>query len=80
MEKKQDKNESPLRGLRQAGILTGIPMVMVAGLLVGYFFGSWIDKSFNVNPWGKTLFSILGIIAGIKQTIRLIKDTTKDDE
>ena len=80
MENKENKNDHPLRGLRQASLLTGIPMVMVAGLLVGFFFGSWIDKSFNVSPWGKILLSVLGIIAGIKQTINLIKETTKDSE
>ncbi len=57
-----------------------IPTVMVAGLVVGYFFGEWIDRSFQVSPWGKSIMSVLGIAAGIKQTIRLIQESTEDNE
>ena len=80
MDKKREKNERPLRGLRQVGLLTGIPMVMVAGLLVGFFFGSWIDKTFNASPWGKIILSTLGVIAGFKQTVNLIQEVTKENE
>ena len=66
--------------MRTVGLLTTIPMVMVAGLIVGYLFGNWVDKAFGWNPWGKVVLSILGIIAGIKQTIRLIRDATKENE
>lgn len=96
MEKKSDKNERPLGGLRspaadhqprdssgglrQVGLLTGIPMVMVAGLLVGYFFGSWVDKFFHISPWGQVIFSILGIVAGFKQVFSLIEQANKENE
>ena len=77
MENKPERNESFER-FRAIGLLTTIPMVMVAGLLVGYFFGSWIDKVFHVSPWGKIVLSILGVIAGFKQTIRLIQEATAE--
>ncbi len=79
MKPKQEKNEGLFGGLRDIGILTMIPMVLVAGLIVGYLFGSWVDKTFGLNPWGKVVLSVLGIIAGVKQTIRLIRETTKEN-
>ena len=80
METKLGKDEHKSSGLRQVGLLTTIPMVLLAGLLVGFFFGSLVDRSFNTNPWGKVVLSALGIIASIKQTIGLIQDATKDNE
>jgi len=80
LQNKQNENEPPFRGLRQVSLLTTIPMVMVGGLLVGYFFGNWIDRFFKCSPWGKVTLSILGIIAGFKQTIRLIQEATKENE
>ena len=77
---KEIRKENPFRGLRNVGLLTMIPTVMAAGLVVGYFFGEWIDRSFKVSPWGKMILSVLGIAAGIKQTIRLIQESTKENE
>jgi len=57
-----------------------IPMVMVAGLLVGYFAGHLVDQWLSTDPWGKLVLSLLGVIAGFKQTVRLIRETTKQDE
>ena len=74
------KTEGSLKNLRTIGILTTIPMVMVAGLLVGYFAGNWIDGKFHVSPWGKLVVSLLGVIAGFKQTIRLIKDAMNEPD
>ena len=76
---KQENNQRPLRGLRNIGLLTMIPMVMVAGLIVGYIFGNLLDHYFKTEPWGKVILSILGVVAGIKQTIELIKDVSKEN-
>lgn len=72
------QNDNGMRGMRTVGLVTLIPMVMLAGLLVGYYFGNWIDGRFGTSPWGKIVLSILGTVAGIKQTIGLIQEVIRD--
>ena len=77
---KKSGNGSSVNGLRDIGLLTMIPMVMVAGLVVGYFFGNWVDQKFQTSPWGKVVLCILGIIAGVRQTIDLIRKSIKESD
>ncbi len=79
MQNKEEKKQSASpSGLRSVGLFTMIPMVMVAGLLVGYFFGTLLDKTFGWTPWGKIILSVLGVTAGFKQTIHLIQEATRE--
>ena len=80
MTKHDQKGEEKYQSIRNVGLVTMIPMALVSGLVVGYFFGNWIDNHFRTNPWGKIILSVLGVIAGIKQTVNLIQEATKEDE
>jgi F0F1-type ATP synthase assembly protein I len=55
-------------------------MILVAGPLVGYWMGQWVDGRFGVDPWGKTGLSLLGFIASIKQVVTIIKRWAKEAE
>jgi len=35
-------------------------------------------RKFGSDPWGKTILSLLGFVASIRQVVELIKDATKD--
>ena len=61
------------RQLRHFVLLTTIPMVMVAGLIFGYAVGYFFDRWLSTNPWGMVVFSLLGIISGARETVRLIR-------
>ena len=65
---------------RQLGIAVTIPMVLLAGPLVGWFIGSWLDKKFGTHPWLVIIVSIMGFIAGVRQTIHMIRDISHDDK
>jgi F0F1-type ATP synthase assembly protein I len=62
--------------------VTTIPMILVAGPLVGYWIGVWLDSRFGIDPWGKVIVSLLGFVASLKQVVsiiqRWIKETEKD--
>src|SRR3989338_10178870 len=64
--------------IRNVGILITIPMVFAAGPIVGFLIGYWLDQKFGSDPWGKTILSLLGFVASIRQVVELIKDATKD--
>lgn len=66
--------------MRKIGQVTTIPMLFVAGPLVGFWFGAWIDQKFTSDPWGKTILALLGFAASIKRTIVIIKDWTQEEE
>lgn len=57
---------------RQAIVLTAIPMVLVAGPLVGVLIGSYLDGKFGTGPWIMIVFLILGAGASIKQVKQLL--------
>lgn len=66
--------------VRSVGIVTTIPMVLIAGPLAGFWIGSWIDVRFGIDPWGKSILLLLGFVASLKQVIEIIKRWIKDTE
>jgi len=65
-------------GLRQVALLTAIPTILAAGPILGYFIGDFLDRYFSTSPWLMILFSAMGIISGVRQTVILIKRVTKE--
>ncbi|TAK09638.1 MAG: AtpZ/AtpI family protein [Candidatus Manganitrophaceae bacterium] len=61
---------------RQAMILTAIPMVLVAGPLVGFLIGNYLDGKFGTAPWLMIFFIIMGAGASIKQVKQLLAKTS----
>ena len=75
---KDDKSEFYKR-FRQIGILTSIPFILVAGPLVGYFAGSWIDRKFGTEPTVTFVFIVLGVLASMREMVRIIKEVLKQE-
>ena len=53
---------------------------MVSGPVVGYFIGNWLDGRFGTAPYLVIFFSILGLTAGITETIKVIKRIAHDEQ
>ena len=68
-----DGPDPKYEGMRQLALLTSIPMILLAGPIVGYFIGNFLDQLFGISPWLMVIFSVLGAVSGVKQTITLIK-------
>jgi hypothetical protein len=69
---------------RKAGIALMIPALMGAGPIVGYFLGGalvrWIKP---LAPWSdgvKFGCLILGLLAGIRESIKIIRRISRDDD
>ena len=62
--------------LRDAGFYTLIPMVMVAGPLLGYFVGLFLEKKFGGEPWPVTCGVLIGLAAGFRQVFLMLVDKT----
>jgi F0F1-type ATP synthase assembly protein I len=61
------------RGMRTAGLAMTIPFLLVAGPLVGLWLGTWLDGRFGTVPWGQLGLVVLGFVAGVRETIRIIR-------
>jgi ATP synthase protein I len=59
--------------IRQAGLLTTIPVLLAASPIIGFFIGRFIDRKVNTEPVFSAVFLLLGFIAGAIQTARVVK-------
>ncbi len=51
---------------RTTGAIAGIGWVLVAGILLGYFAGTYLDSKLGTAPWMLVLGVALGTAAGFR--------------
>ena len=60
-----------------------LPMLMVAGPVVGYFFAWLIIRWFDVGPpWDgriRIIGTVIGALAGFRETVRVIKKISSEN-
>lgn len=66
--------------VKQLGVLTTIPIILLVGPAIGFFLGSWIDRKFLIYPWVTTIFVFLGFVASGREIVRLLKQILKENE
>jgi len=73
--KRQDYYDS----LRQVGLLTMIPFLLLASPLIGYGMGWCLDKLFHTSflAW---VFLALGMVAGVREVVRVIRRVSQGDD
>jgi ATP synthase protein I len=74
-----ERKDSYFLQVKQIGILTSIPIILVLGPLVGYFVGDWVDRRFQWYPWATIVFLVLGFVAAGREIVRLLKQVLKED-
>ena len=56
-----------------------LPFVLGIPPIVGWFLGSWFDKTFNTSPYGMYVLLTLGVAGGAREFYRIVKKY-KDEE
>ena len=64
----------PDPSLKQAGLLTAIPFVLLVGPAIGYYLGNALDHRWPYAPWGMTGGIVLGLLSSARVTAQLIRD------
>lgn len=64
--------------LRQLGMLSLIPMVLVSSPLAGFLLGKWLDHKFNTGQGIILFFVTLGFLAGARESYRIIHKVSRD--
>jgi F0F1-type ATP synthase assembly protein I len=75
-----EKKDTLYSQVKQLGVVTVIPVILLVGPLVGYFIGGWIDRRFQLYPWFTVIFIILGFVAAGREISRLLKQVLSDDK
>jgi ATP synthase protein I len=68
------------RRYRLVGALAGIPALLLAGGIVGFFLGRWLDQRLDTAPWMQLVFFFLGMGASIRNIRQLLRQVEKDSE
>ena len=74
-----EKNELYAQ-LKQLGVLTTVPIILLIGPAVGYFLGGWIDRKAHIYPWFTIIFVGLGFSASAREIVRLLRQVLKDEK
>lgn len=65
--------EDRYSAIRQAGLLTTIPVLLAASPIIGFLIGRFIDRRLHTEPIFGGVFLVLGFIAGAVQVARVVK-------
>jgi F0F1-type ATP synthase assembly protein I len=76
---KSDRDEF-YKLIRQLGMLTFIPMVLLSGPLAGFLLGKWLDFQFKAGQWLIILFVVLGFLAAARESFRIIQRVSREDK
>ncbi len=64
---------------RDIGALTIIPMMMIAGPLVGFLLGKGWENMFGGEPWPGVIGMLFGLVAAFRQIFLLLADRARRD-
>ena len=64
---------------RQIALLSSIPFILALAPIVGYFLGKFLDQKFRTQPWLSIVLLALGFVAGVRETVKIIKLSQQED-
>jgi len=75
----KDGDRQGYNSLRQVGMLTTIPFLLLASPVVGYLFGRQLDIWFKTGFWVWILCAF-GMVAGVREVIGILKKASAEAE
>lgn len=67
------------KSARDIGTYTIIPMMMVAGPLVGYLLGKGVENLIGGEPWPGVVGLLFGMVAAFRQIFIMLAERSKKD-
>lgn len=74
-----EKDRKKVTAWRQVGLLTTIPFILALAPIVGFLLGQYLDKRFQTRPWLSVILLALGFVAGVRETIKIIQLSQRED-
>ncbi len=74
----RDNRRDRFDSLRQVGLLTTIPFLLLASPVIGYLIGKLLDRWLHTKflTW---VFLALGMAAGVREVVRVVRQAGSDD-
>lgn len=77
MRNNDDRNR--YESLRQVGLLTTIPLLLLVSPVVGFFLGKLLDRWFHTR-FLAVVFLGLGLVAGVREVVQIIRRASSDSD
>jgi len=69
------------QSFRRIADASSLGLAFPIAIVIGYFFGRWLDQVLGTAPWMMAIFSIFGIAAGFVNALRTaIRIGREEDE
>jgi ATP synthase protein I len=68
------------RDLRQIGLLTAVPAMMLAAPLIGFGIGWWLDDKLDTEPYLTVIGAFMGVASAGIEIYRLVKKADSADD
>jgi F0F1-type ATP synthase assembly protein I len=65
--------------LRQFGIITAAISQLFFMVIIGFFFGDWLDPFLKSTPICSILFALFGIVLGVWNLIHVVQKNQNSD-
>ena len=73
-----DPDKQKYSQMRAAGMYAMIPTLMVACPAIGWYLGHLLRGWFNTGQWPEIVGALLGMVAGFREVVRIIKRGSQD--
>jgi ATP synthase protein I len=73
------KDPKKVTAWRQIGLLSSIPFILALAPIVGFLLGKFLDQKFRTQPWLSLILLVLGFVAGVRETIKIVKLSQQED-
>jgi ATP synthase protein I len=69
-----DKMKNDTRQIfRDLGYYSSLGLMVALSIMIGFFIGLFLDRWLGTTPWGMFVFLILGIVAGFRNILMVMK-------
>ena len=73
-------NKSDFKWMRTAGEVGSIGLMVLVAVGLGLLAGVWLDKKLGTAPYLALTMTLVGLIAGIYEAVRILIKVTRSDD
>ncbi len=75
-----DKRRRTAEAFRRVADASSIGLAFPIAILLGYFFGRFLDRSLGTGPWLTYLFSAFGVAGGFLNAFRVALRVGREED